>query len=84
MATKTNSNITLLNKGKIMCKKEKNLYKLLFLAIALNIAYWGFSEKYIHGGEITEGLAKGSVVSICFALAGILAASISIYYSRKG
>ena len=40
----------------------------LSVAIILNILYWGWSEVYVHSGVFTEGLLKGAVASVLFAV----------------
>ena len=36
---------------------------VVILLIILNIAYWAFSEVYIHNGQVLEGIIYGVITS---------------------
>lgn len=56
---------------------KTNKHKLILLIIT-NIAYWSFSEKYIHNGQALDGLIGGVIVSALCVIGGVVFAKSTL------
>lgn len=47
------------------------LEHVVMLLMILNVAYWAFSEVYIHNGDVYEGIIYGVITSILSLAFGV-------------
>ena len=49
---------------------------ILIAVVVMNVAWWGFSEVYIEGGDLVYGLVVGCVSSVVSILVPVLVLSL--------